>query len=160
MTILVELRDLRKSLPGLGTHFWRRAVRALAFAWLRPLSLGLLGIVVLEGPIGAPVTPGAGVLPLLCGVLTAAVSATFGLLFNASAELSALFSDDGGQPFWAWQTLSHWFGEPGLPFDIYLDAAPIPTLSWRSALELATAALLVFAGSLRRQEAAERPCVR
>jgi len=157
MTILVELRDLRKSLPGLGTHFWRRAVRALAFAWLRPLSLGLLGIVVLEGPIGAPVTPGAGVLPLLCGVLTAAVSATFGLLFNASAELSALFSD-GGKPFWPGQVLSHWFGEPGLPFDIYADAPLIPTLSWRSALGFGTAALLLLAGSVRPQESVKRRC--
>ena len=156
MTILVELREIRKRLPGLGTRSWRRSVRALAGLWIRLLSLSLLGI-VLENPLGAPVTPGAGVLPLLCGVLTAAVSATFGLLFNASAELSALFSD-GGKPCWPWQVLSHWFGEPGLPLDIYADAPLIPTLSWRSALGFGTAALLLLAGSVRPQQSVKRPC--
>jgi len=155
MTILVELREIRKRLPGLGIRSWRRSVRALAGSWIL-LPLSLLGI-VLENPLGAPVTPGAGVLPLLCGVLTAAVSATFGLLFDASAELSALFSD-GGKPFWPGQVLSHWFGEPGLPFDIYADAPLIPTLSWRSALGFGTAALLLLAGSVRPQQSVKRPC--
>ena len=152
MTFVFELRDLKKSLPRPIAHFWQRAAELLCALRIRLALLGLLGF-ALERPFDAPVvTPSGGPLALLCGVLSAAVSATFGLLCDAGSGLSALFSEDASPLLRLEHRLSLGFGEPMLPFDICPGAGPFPPFSWPSTLALLASAVLLFGGSFRRAE--------
>lgn len=153
MTFVVELRDLKKSLPRpIVALLWQRAGELLCVLRIRLALLGLLGF-ALERPFDAPaVAPSGGALALLCGVLSAAVSATLGLLCDAGSGLSALFSEDASSLFRFEQKLSLCFGEPLFPFDICPGAGPFPPFSWHSTLALLACAVLLFGCSFRRAE--------
>src|SRR6187431_2627393 len=80
MTLVVELRDLKKSLPRPLSHLWRRASGLLCELRIRLALLGLLYL-ALDWPVGGgSAQSGGSLLPSLCGLLTAAVSATLGLV--------------------------------------------------------------------------------
>jgi len=150
MTFVVELRDLKKSLPRPLTHFWQRAVEVLCASRVRLAKFGLLAF-ALDCSLDASSAPGDGVLALLCGVLSAAVSATLGLLQNASNSLYALFSDEANPVLSLEQKLSLCFGEPIFAFDGCPEAGSFPSLPWHSMVALAVCAFLIFGGGSRRR---------
>jgi hypothetical protein len=156
MTFVVELRDLMKGLPRPVIHFWQRAADDLCALRVRVALLGVLGLLglSLDCPLGASGAAG-GVPALLCGVLCAAVSATLGLLQNASSDLYALFSDDASPAFRLGQRLSPCFGEPLLSFDTCPEAGLFPVFSWHSTLALAICACLLLGCGPRRKESPE-----
>ncbi len=117
MTFVVELRELKKNLPGPLSHFWQRSARGLCALRIRLAPFGLLGL-SFGFPVDASSAASGGVLAVLCAVLSAAVSATLGLLCDASSGLSALLSADASPAFRLGQRLSLCLGEPLLPFDI------------------------------------------
>jgi hypothetical protein len=92
----------------------------------------------------------------LCDVLTAAVSATFALLCDASDGLSALFSDPPSPIFGLAERLNRCFGESLLPFDTCPVAGPFPTFSGLRLCALGACALLLFGCGFRRREAPGR----
>ena len=150
MTFVVELRDLKKSLPRPVTHFWQRSVDALRALRVRLVFLGLL-VVALGYPVEGGAAPHDGVLATLCAVLTAAVSATAGLLCDASGGLLGLLGDPSSPAFKLPQRLSLCFAEPALPLDICPATGPFPTFSGHRAWALAACVVLSFGcGYLRR----------
>ena len=151
MTFVVELRDLKKSLPRPVTHFWQRAAAGLCTSHVRAACFGLLAF-ALGCPLDASGAPSGGVLAFLCGVLSAADSATLGLLQNAGSGLYALFSDDASPVFPLGQTLSQCFGEPLFAFDICPEAGLFPPFSWHSTLALTVCAFLLLGCDPRRKE--------
>jgi hypothetical protein len=155
MTFVVELRDLKKSLPRPVAHFGRQALATLCALRVRLVFLSLLGC-ALDCPRNADITASSGVLALLCGVLTAAASATLGLFCDAGSELSALFGDHTSPVFGFGQRFGLHFTEPLSSFGICPAAAPFPMLSGHSLCALGACALLLFGCGYRRQEAAQR----
>ena len=157
MTFVFQLRGSKKMLTRPATRFWRQTTHALCALRLRLAFVGLLGV-ALERPLAVDAAPEGGVLPLLCGVLTASVSATLGLLLDASRELTALFSRDSTPLSWLSQSAGRWLGEPPSPFALYRDSSDFPALSWYSAalIGLAGAALSSLGGGFRRAEPYER----
>src|SRR4051794_36991902 len=110
MTFVVKLRNLKKSLPRRAPLLWQSAARQLCGLPVRVAVLGLLGV-ALECPVHESVTTGGGILALLCSVLTAAVSATLGLLGDTSSALSHLFGDYASPALRLGQPLGLCFGE-------------------------------------------------
>jgi hypothetical protein len=153
MTFVVELRNLKKSLPLRAPLLWQSAARQLC--GLPAAALGLLGV-ALEFPVNESVTASGGILALLCSVLTAAVSATLGLLGDTSSALSRLFGDHASPALRLGQPLSLCFGEPLLPLDICPEAGAFPTLSGNCLLALVACALVLFGCGFSRQEPAKR----
>ena len=155
MTFVVELRDLKKSLPRPVTHLWQRLPDALCTQRVRLVFLGLL-LVALGYPVDAGASPHAGLLATLCAVLTAAVSATAGLLCDATGDLLALFADPSSPAFKLPQGLGLCFAEPVLPLDICPTTGPFPTFSGHRALALAACVVLLFGCGFRRRVAVEQ----
>jgi len=155
MTFVVELRDLKKSLPRPVTHLWKRSLDALCALRVRLVSLGLL-LVALGYPVDGGAAPHDGVLATLCAVLTAAVSATAGLLCDASGGLLALFGDPSSLAFKLPQRLSLCFAEPVLPLDICPAAGPFPTFSGHRAWALAACVMFMFGCGFRRRTPAKQ----
>lgn len=155
MTFVVELRVLKKSLPRPVTHFWQRTWGALCALRIRLAFLGLLGC-ALDCPLDAGVTAGSGLLALLCGVLTAAASATLGLFCEASSALSALVNDHTGGVLQHEHGLYPHFAEPLLKFDICPETGPFPALSGHCLCALGACALLLFGGGFSRRTPANR----
>jgi hypothetical protein len=153
MTSVVELRDPKKSLPRPVAHLWQRGALLLCALRIRLAFLGLLGF-ALDYPFDAKVAPSGGVLALLCSVLSAAVSATLGLLCAASVAFYTLFCDDPSPVFRVGQGLSPCFGEQVFPFAICAEAGPFPSFSWPSTLALTLCALLLFGCGSRRHDSA------
>ena len=141
MTFVVELRDLKKGLPRPVTHLWRRSLDALCVLRVRLVCLALL-VVALGYPVDGS-APQLGVLAVLCAVLSAAVSATTGLLCDASSSLLALFGDPSS-PLRLQQRLSVCFAEPAFPLDICPATGPFPAFSGHRAWALAACAMLLF----------------
>lgn len=155
MTFVVELRVLKKRLPRPVPHFWQQTLGALCVLRVRLAFLGLLGC-ALDCPLDAGVTAGSGLLALLCGVLTAAASATLGLLCEASRALSGLVSDHTDAALQLDQGLYLHFTEPLLKFDIYANTGPFPTLSGHCLCALGACALLLFGGGVGPRQPADR----
>lgn len=153
MTFVVELRELKKSLPRPVPRFWQRTAQGLCALRLRLAFLGLVGV-VFDFPVARGVSSSAGVLASLCGLLTAAVSATLGLLRDTSVGLAALFSD-ASPGFRLGQRLSLCFGEPLLPLDICPETGPFPTLSGNCLFALGACAWLLFGCGFSRQRPAK-----
>ncbi len=154
MTFVVELRELKKSLPQPVVRFWQRAAHELCALRTRLAFLGLLGV-VLEYPVERGVTSNDGVLALLCGVLTAAVSATLGLLHDTGSLFSALFSDHASPVLLLGHRLSLCFEEPLLPFEVCPETGPFPAFSGNCLFGLVASALLLFGCGFKRQEPAK-----
>jgi hypothetical protein len=152
MTFVVELRDLRKNLPRPISHLWQRATEALCVSRVRLLCLGLLAV-ALGYPVDPAGAPREGVLGMLCALLMALVSATNGLLCDASSGASALFGDHESSAF----KLSQCFDEPLFPLGISPAAAAFPTFSGHAAFALAACALFLFGCGFGRRESA-KPC--
>jgi len=155
MTFVVELRDLKKSLPRPVTHFWQQAASALCALRVRLAFLGLLGC-AMDCPLDASVTAGSGVLALLCGVLTAAASATLGLMCDATSALSGLLGDYASPAWRLDRGLGLHFAEPQLKFDICPQAGPFPALSGHSLVALVACALLLFGSGFSHREHAKQ----
>jgi hypothetical protein len=153
MTFVVELRDLKKSLPRPVAHFWQQATGALCALRFRLAVLGLLGC-ALACPLDTGATASSGILALLCGVLTAAASATLGLLCDASSALSGL-SEHANAALGLGQRLDLRFTEPLLKFDICPETGPFPALSGHSLVALAACAFLLFGPGLSHREPAK-----
>jgi len=149
MTIVVELRDLKKSLPRPVSHFWQRASQGLCMVRVRIACLCLLGL-ALGYPADAEAVPRDGVLAMLCAVLTAAVSATIGLLCDASSGLSGWFFDHSSPAFRLEQRFSVCFGEQVFPFDLCPAGGTFPTFSAQRLCALVACALLLFGCGLHR----------
>jgi hypothetical protein len=146
MTLVVELRDLKKNLPRPLAHFWQHATEAACLSRIRIACLVLLGIA-----LGYPFDAGPardGVLAMLCAVLTALVSATTGLVCDAGSGVARLFGDHSNSAF----RLSQCFGEPILPVDISSVTAPFPAFSGHRMFALAACALFLFGCGVRRRE--------
>jgi hypothetical protein len=155
MTIVVELRDLKKGLPRPVTHFWQRSLDALCALRVRLVSLGLL-LVALGYPVDGAAAPHDGVLASLCAVLTAAVSATAGLVCDASGDLLALFADPSSPAFELSQRISLCFAEPALRLDVCPAAGPFPTFSGQRAWALAACVALMFGCGFARRASAKQ----
>ena len=95
-------------------------------------------------------------LALLCGVLTAAASATLGLMCDASSALSGLFGDQTSLVFRFDRGLSLRFAEPLLKFDICPEAGPFPALSGHCLVGLAACAVLLFGTGFGHPEHAKQ----
>ncbi|HKO48044.1 MAG TPA: hypothetical protein VJV79_09990 [Polyangiaceae bacterium] len=115
---------------------------------VRLALVSLLGA-ALDYYFAPKVAPSGGALALLCGVLSAAVSATVGLLRDASVGVSALFSADVSPAFRLGQRLSLCFGEQVFPFDICAEAGPFPSFSWHSTVALMLGSALLFGCGVR-----------
>jgi hypothetical protein len=149
MTFVVELRDLKKSLPRPVAHLWQWSLDTLRVLRVRLICLGLLAVA-----LGYPVdsaAPHAGVLAMLCAVLTAAVSATACLLCDALGDLLALFGDPSSAASKLPQHLSMCFAEPVFPLDICPAAGPFPTFSGYRAWALVACAVFLFGCSFKRR---------
>jgi hypothetical protein len=85
---------------------------------------------------------------MLCAVLTALVSATTGLLCDASSDIAAALGDYSNSAL----RLSQCFGEPLLPFDISSVSAPFPGFSGDRVCALAACALFLFGCGYGRGE--------
>ena len=143
MTIALELRDLKKNLPRPVSHFWRRGAGLLCALRVRLALFGLIGF-LLDRAFDDQIARDGGVLASLCGVLSAAVSATLGLLFDFSADVYTLFSADASPVFRLGQRLSLCLGEQGWPFDACAAATPFPSFSWHFAVALMLFSPLLF----------------
>lgn len=153
MTFVVELRDLKKSLPRPVTQLWQRSIGALCAPRLRLGCLGLL-VLAIGYPVDNAVGPHDSVLAMLCAVLTAAVSATAGLLCDASSTLLALFGDPPSPAFALGQRLSLCFSEPALPLDVCPTPGPFPTFSGHRTWAIAACTVFLFGcGFVRRASA-------
>jgi len=157
MRFVVELRDRKRNLLRRAAHLWQRATGELCGMRVRVAVLGLLGV-ALECPVDDSLTSSGGILALLCSVLTAAVSATLGLLGDTSSALSPLFSDHASSALRLGQPLSLCFGEPVGPLALAVcpEAGPFPALSGHCLLALLACALLLFGCGFSRQEPAKR----
>lgn len=155
MTFVVELRDLKKSLPRPIAYLWARTAGALCAVRVRVACLALLGL-ALGYPVEAGAAPHDGVLAMLCAVLTAAVSATTGLLCGASSALLALFGVSSNQTLGFEHHLNLCFAEPSFPLDICPAAGPFPTFSGQRALALAACAVFLFGCSFGRRGSVRR----
>ncbi|HYP97104.1 MAG TPA: hypothetical protein VER96_00430 [Polyangiaceae bacterium] len=155
MTFVVELRDLKKSLPRPLTYWWPHPASALCLVRVRLACLALLAVA-----LGYPVEPGAvphdGVLAALCGLLTAAVSAMTSLLCDASSSVLALFGDPSSSAFKVPQSLGVCFAEPVLPLDICPAAGPFPTFSGHRVWALAACAVFLFGCGFGRRASAQQ----
>jgi len=151
MTFVVELRDLKKILPQPLTHFWYRAPELLCLLRVRLALVSLLGF-ALDYHFDPRAAPSGGALALLCGLLSAAVSATLGLLCDASVGIAALFSNDANPVADLGQRLSLCFGEQVFPFDICAAAGTFPSFSWHSTVALMLCSLLSFGCGFRRPQ--------
>jgi|SRR6187431_3143471 len=153
MTLVVELRDLKKSLPRPLSHLWRRASGLLCELRIRLALLGLLYL-ALDWPVGGgSAQSGGSLLPSLCGLLTAAVSATLGLVSDPSIGLGALFSADANPGSQLGQRLSLCLGEPVFPFAVCPEAGSFPAFSGHYLCALAACALFLFGCGLRSEPA-------
>jgi len=154
MTFVVELRDLKKSLPRPLTYWWPHAANALCFVRVRFACLALLAVA-----LGYPVEPGAvphdGVLAALCGLLTAAVSAMTSLLCDASSSLVALLGDSSSSAFMH-QSLGMCFAEPVLKLDICPASGPFPTFSGHRLWALAACVVFLFGCGFGRRASAQQ----
>ena len=151
MTFVVELRDLKKSLPRPIALFCQRATETLCILRFRLACVGLLGL-ALGYPAGAGGAPRDGVLGVLCAVLTALLSATTGLMCDASSGLSTLLGEQSSSVL----KLSQCFAEPVFPLDIAPTGGPFPTFSGHRALALAACALFLFGCGVGRRDAASQ----
>jgi hypothetical protein len=149
MTFVLELRELKKSLPRPVTHFWRRATGVVCALRLRLALLALLCL-AFDCPVGGGLAPSGGGLALLCGVLTAAMSATLALVSDASLGLAALLSADTSPGSQLAQTLGLCLGQPLSPFDVCPEAGSFPAFSGYYLGVLAACALLSFGCGLSR----------
>ena len=154
MTFVAELRDSKKSPPRPTAHFWQRVASELCGLRVRVAFLGMLGV-ALDYALDRSVTSSDSVLALLCSVLTAAVSATLGLLRDTSIGLGSLFSDHASPVLQFGQELGLCFGEPPLPLDICPEAGPFPALSGNGLFALVACAVLLFGCGFSRQEPAK-----
>jgi len=143
MTFVVELRDLKRSLPRPVTHLWHRTTHAVCVVRVRLACLGLL-VVALGYPVDASSGSRDGVLGMLCAVLTAAVSAATSLLCDTGNALFALFSDQSGPTLRLEEKLGLWFADPASPFDICPATGAFPDFSLQRACALAACALILF----------------
>ncbi|HYQ42277.1 MAG TPA: hypothetical protein VER11_09915 [Polyangiaceae bacterium] len=143
MTLVVELRDLKKSLPRPVTHLWHRTARAVCGVRVRVACLGLL-IIALGDPLDAGSGSRNGVLGMLCAVLTAAVSAATSLLCDTGSALFALFGDQSSPALGLGQKLGLCFADPASPFDICPATGAFPAFSLQRACALAACALILF----------------
>ena len=155
MTFVVELRDLKKSLPRPLTYWWPHAANALCFVRVRLACVALLAV-ALGYPVEAGPAPHDGVLAMLCGVLTAAVSATTGLLCDASSSVLALFGDPSSSAFRVHQSLGLCFAEPVLPLDICPATGPFPAFSGHRVWALAACAVFLFGCNFGRRASARQ----
>jgi len=155
MTFVVELRDLKKSLPRPVAHFWQRVVELACVLRIRLVLLGLLGL-ALDYAFPPKVAPSGGAPALLCSVLSAAVSATLGLLGDASTGLYTLFGDSASPLFRLGQRLNLCFGEPVFALDICSEVGSFPTFSGHCTLALVACALFLFSGGVNQREVARR----
>jgi hypothetical protein len=151
MTIALELRGRNKNLPRPVVHFWHAVTAQLCLLRIRLAVLSLLGF-ALDYPFAPRATSDSRILASLCGVLSAAVSATLSLLGDASASLYTLFSDDTGPLFRIGQRLNLCFGEPVFALDLCPEAGPFPTISGHGALALAACALFLFGSGMTSPE--------
>jgi hypothetical protein len=154
MTFVLDVRDRKKSLLRPVIHFWQRAGELLYVLRKHLALLGVLGF-ALDYPFAPKAAPIGSVLPLLCGVLSAAVSATLALLCNASIGLYSLFSDDASPLFRIGQRFNLCLGEPAFTSDICPEAGPFPAFSGHCALALVACALFLFGGGVSRKQPAE-----
>jgi hypothetical protein len=149
MTIVLALRDLKKNLVRPVSHLWPRAERRWCVVRVRLAFLGLLGLL-----LGDPLNPGliadGHALAVLCGVLSAAVSAAVGLLCDASVGLCVLFRDDTSPVFRLGRRLSLCPEEQVFPLDLCLDAGPFPAFSLQSMIALLLCSLFLFGAGFRR----------
>jgi len=159
MTFVVELRDLKKSLPRPVTQLWQRSLDALCARRVRLAFLGLL-LVALGYPVDGGAVSHDGVLATLCAVLTAAVSATAGLLCDASGDLLALFGDASSPAFGLPQGLNLCIAEPVLPLDICPAAGPFPAFSGYRGWALAACVVFMFGCGLGRRANAKQSAAR
>ena len=150
MAVVIELRDLKKGLFRPVSCCWERSVHALCVLRVRVACVGLLGIA-----LGYPLDdPRESALVSLCDVLTAAVSATFALLCDATNGVSALLSLP---PIFGFaRRLNLCFEEPLSPFDTCPTAAPFPAFSALRLCALGACALLLFGCSFGQREPAGR----
>ena len=143
MTFVVELRDLKKCLPRPVTHLWQWSLKSLCVLRVRLACLGLLAV-ALGYPVDGVAASQGDVLAMLCALLTAAVSATAGLLCDASSDLLALFGDPSSPAFKFPHQLGMCFAEPVFPLDVCAAAEPFPTFSGHRAWALAACAVFLF----------------
>ena len=155
MTFVVELRDLKRGLPRPLSHFWQRAAKMFCALRLKLAFISLLCL-ALDWPADGKLAPRSGVLASVCGVLTAAVSATLTLMSDACSGLSALFSDDLSALFPFGQGLSLCLEGSVFPFDVCRQAGTFPAFSGYSTLALLACALLLFGCSFSRQKPGSR----
>jgi hypothetical protein len=151
MTLVVELRDLKKNLPRPVADLWRRAHGVVCALRVRLALFGLLCL-ALDWPVGGGAEASGGRLALLCGVLSAAMSATLGLLSDASVGLFALFSAETSQGSALGQTLSLCLGEP--LFEACPESASFSAFSGHYLCALAACALFLFGCGFSRSEPA------
>jgi len=151
MTFVVELRDLKKNLPRPVGYFWRRSAESLCALRVRLAFFGLLGFAI-DHAFDARIAHEGGVLASLCGVLSAAVSATLGLLGDFGVGVYALFSDDASPVLRLGQGLSLCFEEQVSPFDVCAAAAPFPAFSWHFGVALMLFSPLLFGCGFRGQQ--------
>lgn len=156
MTIVVELRDLKNSLPRPITRFVQRAFEVSYVFRVRLACLSLLGI-ALGDPFDGSLAPRDGVLGMLCAVLTAVVSAATSLLCAASSMLLGSFSDHANTAFRLEQKLGLCFPEPTSPFDLCPAAGALPPFSVHRVCALAACAVILFGGGLGRRNSSH-PC--
>jgi hypothetical protein len=155
MTFVLELRDLKKSLPRPVTHLWQRSREAFCAQRVRLVFLGLL-LLALGYPVDGGTAPHDSVLATLCAVLTAAVSATAGLLCDASGDLLALLGNPSSPAFELPHQLSLCFAEPVLPLDICPATGPFPTFSGHRAWALVACVVFSFGCGFGRHLAAKQ----
>jgi hypothetical protein len=155
MTFVVDLRDLKKSLARPVTHFWQRSLGALCVLRVRAVLLALL-LVSLGYPVDGGAAPHDGALAMVCAVLTAFVSATVGLLCDASSGVLALFGDPSSPAFKLQERLGLCFAEPVLPLEFCPAAGPFPAFSGHRVWALAACTLFLFSCSFRRGAPAQQ----
>ena len=148
MAFQIALHDLKKNLSRPVTHFWQRAEGECCGLRIRPTFLVLLGF-AFYSPLDARVAAGGGVLGLLCGLLTAAVSAMLGLVYDASIGVYALLGNDANSLLPLGQRLGLCFEEPVFAFDI-CSSRPFPPQWAQAALAFSACGLFLFSASRRR----------
>jgi len=159
MTFVVELRELKKSLPRPFIQWWARSLDSLCVVQVRAACLLLL-VVALGYPVDGGLAPHDGVLAMLCAVLTAAVSATTGLLCDASSDVLALFGDPTNPAAKLHQQLSLHFGQPVFPLDICPADGPFPTFSGHRAWLFGACVVFLFGCVFGRRGSAQQGAAR
>ena len=131
----VELRsdNVAQRLPRPGSYTWLRIAGGLGALWARLMILCLVGF-GLAFMVSGALSSGSW-LSVLCGTLTAALTATLNLIFSGIIGLCALFIDDTSALYWVWQKLTFALGGPVFPLDMYAgtvlhvaDVTPFPSV--------------------------------